>query len=99
VAIVPNPVPRGGDAELIAEYTVGGLAAGSSVQVVERREVLKGSQPILSTEGRHERPAARFTSSTPIRFSLDAAPGAYVLKVTLEGGGARVERTAGFELR
>ena len=99
VSVTPNPVPRGGEAELVAVYAVGGLAPGSSVVVVERREVLKGGQLILSTEDRFERPAATFTSSKPIRFSLDAIAGAYVLKVTLEAGGAVAERTATFELR
>lgn len=99
VSVTPNPVPRGGDAELLAIYSVGGLAPGASVVVLERREVLKGGQPILSTEDRFERSAATFTSSKPLRFSLEAAAGAYVLKVTLEAGGARVERTTRFDLR
>lgn len=99
VGVAPNPVPRGGDAELIVEYSVGGLAAAASVMVLERREVSKAQQPILSTEDRYERPAATFTSSKPVRFSFDAKPGSYVLKVTLEAGGASVERTGSFELR
>lgn len=99
VAVVPNPVPRNGDAELIVEYRVGGLPAAASVTVIERREVWKAQQSIVSTEDRYERPAATFTSSKPIRFSSDAAPGTYQLRVTLEAGGASVERSAAFELR
>jgi hypothetical protein len=99
VVVAPNPVPRGGDAELIVEYSVGGLAAAASVVVLERREVTRAQEPILSTEDFYERPAATFTSSKPVRFSYEAASGSYVLKVTLEAGGARVERSAPFELR
>jgi hypothetical protein len=99
VVVAPNPVPRGGDAELIVEYSVGGLAAAASVVVLERREVSKAQEPILSTEDFYERPAATFTSSKPVRFSHDAMRGSYVLRVTIEAGGASVERTAPFELR
>lgn len=98
-AVNPASVPRGGDAELVAVYSVAGLSPGGTVEIVERREVLRGSVLILSTEDRYERPAATFTSAKPLRFSLDAAPGAYLLHVTIEGGGARVEGTATFELR
>lgn len=99
VAVNPGSVPRGGDAELVAVYSVAGLSPGGTVEIVERREVSRGGVPILSTEDRYERPAATFTSAKPLRFSLDAAPGAYLLRVTVEGGGSRVEGTATFELR
>jgi hypothetical protein len=99
VAVNPTTVPRGGDAELVVVYSVGGIPSGGTLEVLERREVLRGGDLILSTEDRHERPAATFTSAKPLRFSLDAGPGAYLLRVTLEGGGSRVEGTANFEIR
>jgi hypothetical protein len=99
LAVNPATVPRGGDAELLAVYSVSGLAPGDTLDVVERREVLRGAELILSTEDRHERPAATFTSAKPLRFSFDAAPGAYLLRVVIEGGGSRVEGTAPFEIR
>jgi hypothetical protein len=99
VAVNPPSVPRGGDAELVVVYSVGGIGSGATLEVLERREVLRGADLILSTEDRHERPAATFTSAKPLRFSLDAGPGAYLLRVTLEGGGSRVEGTANFEIR
>jgi hypothetical protein len=98
-AVVPNPVPRNGDAELLVEYRVGGLAVAASVTVLERREVWKGQQSIVSAEDRYERPAATFTSSKPLKFSSDAAPGVYQLRVRLEAGGASAERSVAFELR
>jgi hypothetical protein len=99
VAVNPGRVPLGGDAELVAVYSVGGLTPGGAVDVLERREVLKAGVMILSTEDRYERPAATFTSAKPLRFSLDAAPGVYLLRVTLEAAGARVQGEASFEIR
>jgi len=99
VAVVPNPVPRSGDAELLVEYRVGGLAVAASVTVLERRDVWKGQQSIVSAEDRYERPAATFTSSKPLKFSSDALPGVYQLRVRLESGGASAERSVAFELR
>jgi hypothetical protein len=99
VAVAPATVPRGGDAELAVVYSVGGLSPGETLEVLERREVLRGADLILSTEDRHERPAATFTSAKPLRFSFDAAPGSYVLRVVVEGGGSHIEGTAPFEIR
>ena len=87
------------NAELVAVYSVGGLTPGGAVDVLERREVLRSGVTILSTEDRYERPAATFTSAKPLRFSHDAAPGVYLLRVTLVAAGARVQGEASFEIR
>ena len=72
VSVQPARIPRGQETSLVLSYRVGGIAAGQSVEVVERRELLKDGESIRNWEDRIPAPPGH--TLRPSRSGCRAAP-------------------------
>jgi hypothetical protein len=98
VSIQPAQVPRGGQADLVVNYSVTD-PAGTAVAVEERRALVKDGATIVQMSDTLTRAAGAHTSARPVRVPADAAPGIYTFKVVLVAAGVQAEGTALFEVR
>ena len=99
VSVEPPQVDRGQPANLIVSYSLAGVPAGATLDVEERRELIKDGASIQQMQDTLSRASGPHNSSKPIVIPPTAAPGIYVLKVTLSAPGVWAEKTAIFEVR
>jgi len=99
VSVQPAQVSRGGQADLIVNYTVAGVTGAASLSVEERRELLKDGTTIVRMSDTIDRGDGSHTSAKPVSVPADAAPGIYTLKITLLAAGVQADGTALFEVR
>jgi len=99
VSVEPPQVDAGQAANLIVSYSLTGVPAGATLDVEERRELIKEGASIQQMLDTLPRGSGPHNSSKPIVVPLEAAPGIYTLKVTLSAAGVWAEKTAIFEVR
>lgn len=98
VSVQPAQVARGGQADLVVNYSVTDPAGGAAA-VEERRALVKDGATIVQMSDTLTRAAGAHTSARPVRVPSDAAPGIYTFKVVLVTAGVQAEGTALFEVR
>lgn len=98
VAVQPARAAPGGEIALVITYEVNGVPPGSSFEVLERREILRGGQLLASFEERLRRTGDTFTSSQSVRLPPDVEPGLYTLWAELSMAGAKTTGSALIEV-
>jgi hypothetical protein len=99
VAVRPAHARSGDPVDLMAVYRVAGVPAGSFFEIVERREIFRGTERLQRLEQSVPRTSDDYTSTWPVRLPAGLEPGLYrfVFEATLAGLSARGE--ALFEVR
>ncbi len=98
VAVQPARAAPGGEIALVITYEVNGVPPGSSFEVLERREILRGGQLLASFEERLRRTGGTFTSSQSVRLPPDVDPGLYTLWAELAMAGSKTTGSALIEV-
>lgn len=99
VAVRPPSVSAGGQVQLVINYEVGGIAAGSSVSVTEERQLVYGNNVITTLSDTVSRAPGPYTASKPVTVPATAAHGLYHLRARVYVGGVTSGGTAVFEVR
>jgi len=77
VRLAPAEVASGGEINVILEYEVANLPAGSSVAVIEQRRLIRDGRELAVFDHEAQRTTGSFVSRQPLRVATDAPPGYY----------------------
>jgi hypothetical protein len=98
VAVQPARAAPGEEIAMVISYEVDGVPPGSSFEVLERREILRGAQRLAGFEERLRRTGGTFTSSQSVRLPPDVERGLYTLWAELAMAGGKTTGSALFEV-
>ncbi len=98
VAAEPLRVAPGGEMTLVITYSVSGVPAAQAVGVLERRQILHGSELLTTLEARISRQPGTHESRQPLQVPMGLAAGIYEVRTTVEGLGATADGSAIFQV-